>query len=268
MRAECGPVEDSLLGFIDPDSWRELLATEKQRRGVADSKLVFVGARNLARIAWCPMQAIRTSRQQEASLFAVYLEDRLRLALDTGRLRSLPVVRARWLQIAATEMPLTTVESLLLPHLPERLDQFTEYLEVEEGERRWAEPLAPSMRWHMAADGYVIIAAPDGLSRTQVLEAKSSRTEYLAQHQRPVAELQADVYGFLFERSAKVICETVGDGPFLLEESPVRRDRAIKCLQEFARLESGWIPSAPREAWKCRRCDVENGCPISRARER
>lgn len=260
-------MQDSLLGFVTPDVWSALLTQEKRRRGLADTKLVFIGVRNLARMAWCPMQAVRESRMSEVSLFGTYLEDRLDLALEMKRMYSLPKDQRHWLELAAAEVPLATVEPLWVPNMPDRFDDFPEYWEIFAGERSWVEPDAPTMRWHFAVEGYVVIGEPDGLSRSEVLEAKSSRNEYLAGHQRPVAKLQADLYGFLFDRPTKILCETVGDGPLLFDESPVQRDKAIECLRKFARIESGWVPAAPIDAWKCRRCEVEAGCPISRARE-
>ncbi len=231
-------------------------------------KLVFLGARNLARIAWCPMQALRKSREDEFSLFWTYLEDRLQFALDTGRLRGLPSDRRTWLEIAARDVTLRTVEAALLPDQPLRFGDFSDYpdyWEVESGERTWAEPDLPTMRWHVQVDEYVVVGQPDGLSRTEVVEAKASRTRYLAEQQRPVGELQADLYGLLFQRETRILCGTIGDGDFTLEEGPVEIENAARCLKTFARLETGWIPPPPLEAWKCRRCEVESGCPISRA---
>jgi hypothetical protein len=261
-------VQDSPLGLATPEAWHALLSLEKQRRGVPDNKIVFVAVRNLARVAWCPMQAVRSSRPHEVSLFQTYLEDRVGLALETGRVRSLPANQGDWLRLAAQDVPLAIVESLLLPGLPYRFEDFPGYFETEAGEQSWVEPDAPTMSWHFFAEGYVIIGEPDGLSRSEVLEAKSSRTHYLARLMRPVAELQADIYGFLFNRPRKIICQTVGDyGPLVFDEGPVNIANAIACLRTFARVESGWMPPAPAESWKCRRCDVEVGCPISRARE-
>jgi hypothetical protein len=259
---------DFLLGFLQPDDWIDLLRMEKARRGVAQNKIVFVNASTLARIAWCPMQALRKSRigLGEISPFGAYLEDRLEFAIDTKRIPALLTDRARWLQIAADDVPFDRVERVWLPGLPTRLRDFSDGLETFAGDRSWYEPLAPRIRWHFAAGEYIVVGEPDGLSKREVFEMKSPRNTYLAGFSRPMAELQADLYGYLFERPIKLLGETIGDGPLTVDESPVVAARALQALSLFARMEHGWVPAAPRDAWKCRNCDVEAGCPISRAR--
>jgi len=231
---------------------------------VAGSKLVFVGVRNLAQTEWCAMQAVRCSRRQEISAFQTYITERLAFCLQTRRVGSLPVSRDAWLELAAPDPPLAIVESLLLPRQWQRFYYVGRYWETYDGYRTWAEPDFPTMSWHFSLAGYVIVGEPDGLSRTEVLEAKSARTNYLARFQRPVGELQADLYGVLFERKAKVICLTVGPGDFELQRSEVRHDAVANCLRTFARVDGGWLPRPPSEAWKCRNCEVNDGCPIRR----
>jgi len=256
-------VDDSLVD-ISPDEWRVLLTREKKRRGLLDNKLVFIRAGNLAQIAWCPMQAVRRSRRDEVSVFQTYVEQRLGFALAASRISAIPSDRCRWLELAATDPPLAMVEDLLLPQQWRRIQNVGNYVETYAGDRSWAEPDMPSMAWQFSIAGYVIGAAPDGLTRSEVVEAKSARTSELAAYQRPVGELQADIYGVLFERNTKVLCVTVGDGEFVLERSPVRHDAVAACLRLFSRIEAGWTPPAPAEAWKCRKCEVNHGCPIRR----
>ncbi len=253
-----------LLAFLKSAEWAELLTLEKKRRGVAEEVLVFIGAANLARVAWCPMQAVRRSRAGETGFFGSYLEDRLEFAIQTGRIPRLPRDRAEWLRIAAQDLPLAAVERALLRDLPERLTRFTSGVYVQEGERNWYEPIAPRIRWHFPAGPYIVVAEPDGLSRQEVLETKSARSEYLARFQRPFAELQGDIYGYLFDRPTKLLGESIGGGPLIIDELPVVPARALEAVQTFGRVEAGSMPPAPREAWKCRNCEVELGCPISR----
>lgn len=258
---------DFLLGFLRPADWAELLAMEKQRRGLPQTKVVFLNASTLARVAWCPMQAIRMSRVGETSPFGAYLEDRLEFALDTRRITALPSDRSRWLDVAARDVPLDQVEHVWLPDLPARLRDFSDGYETLAGDRRWYEPLTPRIRWHFAVGEHVVVAEPDGLSKSEVFEMKSPGSAYLAGVQRPLAELQADIYGYLFRRPTKLLGESIDDGPLTINESQVVSARALNALETFARLERGWTPQPPRESWKCRKCDVEVGCPISRARE-
>jgi hypothetical protein len=256
-------VDDSLVD-ISSNEWRGLLSREKKRRGLLDNKLVFIRARNLAQIAWCPMQAVRLSRRDEVSVFQTYVEDRLRFCIAASRISAIPSDRDQWLELAAADPPLAMVEDLLLPHQWQRLHYVGNYVETYAGDRSWAEPDIPSMAWQFSIAGYVIGAKPDGLTRSEVVEAKSARNSALAAYQRPVGELQADIYGVLFERKTKVLCVTVGDGEFVLERSPVRHDAVAGCLRMFSQVAGGWTPPAPREAWKCRNCEVNQGCPIRR----
>jgi hypothetical protein len=255
-------VDDSLLN-ISPDEWRGLLSREKKRRGVLDNKLVFIRAGNLAQIAWCPMQAVRRSRRDEVSGFQTYVEERLGYCLAASRISRIPSDRERRLELAATEPPLAMVEALLLPNQWQRIHYVGDYVETYAGARSWAEPDMPTMSWQFSMAGYVIGAAPDGLTRSEVVEAKSARNSDLAAFQRRVGELQADIYGVLFERKTKVLCVTVGHGEFVLERSPVRHDAVAACLRMFSRIAAG-TPPAPPEAWKCRSCEVNQGCPIRR----
>jgi hypothetical protein len=238
---------------------------EKERRGLPQNKLVFINASTLVRIAWCPMQAIRKSRIGETSPFGAYLEDRLEFAIDTRRIPALPTNRALWLEIAADDVPFDRVQRVWLPDLPARLRDFSDGFETLAGERRWYEPDTPTIRWHFRAGEYIVVGEPDGLSRREVFEMKSVGNAYIAEFSRPLAQLQADIYGYLFKRSTKLLGETIGDGPLTIAESPVVPARAVQAISMLARIERGWVPPAPREPWKCRSCEVKAGCPISRA---
>lgn len=238
---------------------------EKERRRLPQNRLVFLNASALARIAWCPMQAIRKSRIGETSPFGAYLEDRLEFAIATKRIPALPTNRALWLEIAADDVPFDRVERVWLPDLPARLRDFSDGFETSAGERSWYEPDTPTIRWHFLAGEYIVVGEPDGLSRREVFEMKSARNAYLAGFYRPLAELQADIYGYLFNRSTKLLGMTIGEGQLTIDESLVVPARALQAIGMFAQIERGWVPAAPRESWKCRNCDVEAGCPISRA---
>jgi hypothetical protein len=56
---------------------RALLTLEKQRRGIAGDRLLFVGVSNVASVRWCPMKAVLWSRAEELMFFSAYLSDRL-----------------------------------------------------------------------------------------------------------------------------------------------------------------------------------------------
>jgi hypothetical protein len=59
---------------------------------------------------------------------AVIHEERLELALELRRARSLPVNQGDWLTLAEQDTPLATVESLLVPDLPDRFKGFLDTL--------------------------------------------------------------------------------------------------------------------------------------------
>ena len=197
-------------------------------------------------------------------MFQTYVEQRLGYCLASSRISRIPSDRDRWLELVAADPPLAKVEDLLLPYQWQRFRYVGGYFETYEGDRNWSEPDMPSMAWQFSIAGYVIAAAPDGLTRSEVVEAKSARNSYLAGYQRPMGELQADIYGVLFERKMKVLCVTVGDGGFAWDRSPVRHAAVADCVRMFSRIAAGWTPPAPAEAWKCRNCEVSQGCPIRR----
>jgi CRISPR/Cas system-associated exonuclease Cas4 (RecB family) len=98
----------------------DLLALEKQRRGVAGDRLLFIGVSNVASVRWCPMKAVLKSRAEEPMFFSAYLSDRLVYAPLLGLLRDLPHDDRELLE-AGDEIGMADVERLLrrLPARPE-----------------------------------------------------------------------------------------------------------------------------------------------------
>jgi hypothetical protein len=90
----------------------DLLTLEKQRRGVAGDRLLFIGVSNVASVRWCPMKSVLKSRAEELMYFAAYLTDRLVHARLLGLLRDLPHDDRELLE-AGDEIGMADVERLL-----------------------------------------------------------------------------------------------------------------------------------------------------------
>ena len=91
---------------------RRLLTFEKERRGVAHDALVFVGMADVASHWWCTQKAVFTSRANELSYFAAYLQDRLRYARRLNLLTQLPSTEGALLDVGK-EVTLADVQKLL-----------------------------------------------------------------------------------------------------------------------------------------------------------
>jgi len=88
-----------------------LLALEKQRRGLAANRLVFVGMHNVAQHWWCTQQAVLKSRVEEPRFFGSYLHDRLVYAYRLGLIDKLPRRDEAMLDVGR-EITLADVEKL------------------------------------------------------------------------------------------------------------------------------------------------------------
>ncbi|MFN3384647.1 MAG: hypothetical protein ACK401_07110 [Archaeoglobaceae archaeon] len=60
---------------------KKLLTLEKERRGVEEDKLVFLGVAEVANYYWCAMKSLLRSKEEELANFEVYLWDRIRYSL-------------------------------------------------------------------------------------------------------------------------------------------------------------------------------------------
>ena len=89
-----------------------LLPLEKERRGVRENELVFVGIAATADYHWCAMGSLLKNREIEPRSFGAYLEDRLLYSIELGYIDKLPERVERWLEIGE-EIMLRDVEKLL-----------------------------------------------------------------------------------------------------------------------------------------------------------
>lgn len=258
----------------------KLLAMEKRRRGVPSSQLVFAGIHDVAQFWWCGMYAVRKERHVERDIFAAYLEDRVRCARYLGVVSAAPK-RISDLLTLGSEITLEQVEGMAASLHSARLESSIETKAVPPAKRRlrtvsdryedgaaveatFAETY-PTFRWNFAWRDIVLVGMPDGLTADFVYEFKSAGKEYWAVQSRPIAEAQADMYGIFFRRSVKRIQVRLRDsGQITTSEGPIDQRRAELTLEAFHAVERGQLPVAP-EAFKCRRCEHAEGCPLRQA---
>jgi len=118
----------------------------------------------------------------------------------------------------------------------------------------------PTIRWNFPWDTYVVVGVPDGITDRFVYEFKTTRNAFIQGFRKPVALVQADLYGFLFRRAMKrVQIYVVEDQQTKTWEEDVDEESAEKLLKDFARATSGWEPPSPRP-WKCKQCEFRAEC--------
>jgi hypothetical protein len=106
-------IQDKLGEILrDKERLGRLLLIEKQRRGVPQGALVFVGTANVASHWWCTQQAVLNSRAKELDFFAAYLSDRILYAHRLDRVTKLPRSHKALLDVGS-EITLDDVEQLL-----------------------------------------------------------------------------------------------------------------------------------------------------------
>ena len=90
----------------------------------------------------------------------------------------------------------------------------------------------PTFRWHFEWDQLVVVGVPDGLTKRFVYEFKSSKE---VNRMKPVAERQADLYGYFFGRKYKrmQIRDVLG-GRIQTFSSPIDRANAEGVLEHYA----------------------------------
>jgi hypothetical protein len=283
------------------ETLRKLLVLEKQRRGVPQEQLIFLGMANVAGYKWCAKQALFKSRENESMVFASYLLDRILYAERLGLIDSLPRKTKALLDIG-DEITLEDVETLLKKEAPSpvRFDATVTDVQgqkmmvinpdLSSSQRVYYEALAmkqgipvvssnevppelrgmmletsqsegyPTIRWNFPWDTYVVVGVPDGITDTFVYEFKTTRNGFLQGFQKPVALVQADLYGLFFRRGIKrVQIYVLDDQETKTWEEAVDKESAESLLKDFARATTGWEPPSPRP-WKCKRCKFMPMC--------
>ncbi|MGA2092973.1 MAG: hypothetical protein ABSH16_06150 [Sedimentisphaerales bacterium] len=121
----------------------------------------------------------------------------------------------------------------------------------------------PTIRWNFEWKKYIIVGVPDGITERFVYEFKTTRNRFLASFEKPVAFMQADLYGFFFRRKNKrVQIYIVKEDKIKTYEENVNTSRVKTVLNNFAKVDSGWVPPLPKP-WKCNHCDFKEGCSVN-----
>jgi hypothetical protein len=272
-----------LIRIMDPDVLDQLLLLEKARRNVSPNDLLFLAIRNIAHHWWCTQQAIFMSKAKEVEFFHAYLHDRIKAAAQLGHILPSPKNIEAFLEIGddikyeqiESLNPLTQEKatSLIEKQLEMQNDDIGTKIgnqyqnpsdDMERGivhERLLAEHY-PSFRWNFTWKQFVVVGIPDGITRSFVYEFKSARNRNLLWLSKPIADAQADLYGFFFKRSRKRIQIYVSGDRFpKTYENEVSSENAIATLGYFTDVALG-APARPPRARKCKNCEYADVCSI------
>lgn len=125
----------------------------------------------------------------------------------------------------------------------------------------------PRYRWNFPWREFTIVGVPDGITVEMVYEFKAAGNEYwFSTASRPVGTTQADLYGMFFARPRKRVQIFIREtGQTETIDSEVDEGRATQTLERFRAVEQGALPRPPKP-FKCRPCEVREGCPIRQDR--
>lgn len=279
---------------------RRLLYLEKRRRRLSQDELVFIGMANVASYFWCAMKSVYKSRERELEFFGSYLYDRILYSARSGLIDKLSNSKEQWLEIGDA-ISLGHIETLLKEQPKNRgriiaigtVDESgnrvlfvgkedREFFEQEaefEGRRIVSPDEAPpkvrgtllqyskgerypTIRWNFSWGKYVVVGVPDGITPKFVYEFKTTRNRYLMSYLKPVALVQADLYGYFFKRNRKRV------QIYIVEESvtetwdcDVDMSKAVSALMAFEQVDKGATPRPPK-AWKCKHCEYAARCTM------
>ena len=228
---------------------RRLLAIEKERRGVAQDELIFIGVANVAK------RDASKARRNEPEFFGYYLSFRKFYPRKFGLVDALPTNQSELLLVgetitheqveAANSLPDTLSNERLSE---ERLSSLREkyigramslesYDQGNLAHDVFSEEY-PSIKWYFPREGRVFIALPDGLTKDSVYEFKSTTKARYKVERAKQATVQADIYGLFFRRvNKRVQVYRWEDGELRSIDSPVDTNAAATHLSGFcARL--------------------------------
>jgi hypothetical protein len=252
-----------------------LLALEKHRRNLPPDSLVFVSMHDVAQFWWCPMYAVRKNQKFEVEFFGAYLQDRIDYAQRLGLLKAKPRTATDILAIGA-DITLLQVESLFLgtrsvsvPQVRPKNAQVqdgreqigSEYSSGKRAQAEFAEVYG-TFRWNFPWKEFTVVGVPDGLSADLVYEFKSTKNRRGLDRTMRIASTQADLYGLFFNRQRKRVQVLVMEDECVETlDAVVDHDNAVFVLERVRSIAHGEVAQPP-ESFKCRFCDVAEGCPI------
>jgi len=112
----------------------------------------------------------------------------------------------------------------------------------------------PTIRWNFEYPPYVLVGVPDGITDEFVYEFKTTQSQFLKRFVKPVAQAQADLYGYFFRRGKKRYqIYVMEEGETETFESDIDKSLVERTLHDFDRVDSGWILPLP-VPWKCKNC--------------
>jgi hypothetical protein len=247
-----------------------LLLMEKRRRGADAGKLVFIGMADVAEYYWCAGQSLIKNMVMEPYFFGAYLVDRLSYSKLLGKVDKPPRTPDELLKVG-DDLTMDDVERLLKKRPPKEpvaggLPEDIESLLKEPADSKQlaaakgivAEAVVaekyPTIRWNFPWRSRVVVGVPDGITDRFVYEFKATKNKFLALFRKPVALVQADLYGMFFRRPEKrVQIHIFESGETLTWHEPVDVKAAEAVLQKFETVDETRMFSAPKP-WKCQNC--------------
>lgn len=101
-----------LQKILSEKKLKKLLFLEKEKRGVQQDKLVFIGMADLAEYYWCSAKSLFKNKEMELWYFASYLEDRITYSLLLGIINKIPDSDEKILDVG-DEISFDNIEDLL-----------------------------------------------------------------------------------------------------------------------------------------------------------
>ncbi len=121
----------------------------------------------------------------------------------------------------------------------------------------------PTASWNFEWRKYVIGGTPEGITDDFVYEFKTTKNNFLMMFYKPVALVQADLYGYFFGRDVKRVQMYIEEkNEIETWEQKVDKTKVETVLKNFRRVDEGWLPPPPK-SWKCNSCEFLTDCAIS-----
>jgi len=268
----------------------------KKELGLGEEDLVFIGMADTASVRWCEQKAVYMNRKMELWFFRAFLEDIRSYAKKLGYIDREMELTARELLAIRRRISFNDIEKLLKEREP--LSKILEIPPIEGSTTNnalrlieliatGAPPLEvikeikhlppgiqseilecymemyPTIRWNFDWEDYIIVGVPDGITDRFVYEYKTVGNEWLLKWVKPVAMVQADIYGNFFRRREKrVQIMNREDGKIHTWHEEVDREAALDALRRFREVEKGERKAVPPKEWKCKRCEFRSICTI------
>jgi len=255
----------------------KLLELEKEMRGVPKDQVVFLGTANIAN-RWCDQQ-ILFDCEGELNFFSAYLTDRLTYSNELVSMKNDFISNKKSILEIGDEITLPDIDLLLNEEYrtpvasedkKERSKRIARLKKIKSAIERGTESQYlfsekyPLIRWNFPWKEYVIICAPDGIRGDFVYEYKSTKNHNSFGFAKLKSDIQADLYGFFFQRKRKRVQIRIEDKKRVETfDGEVNVENALNTLQRFYDLDHkkrGIVH--PRSAGSCKFCSYKEKCEI------